>query len=221
MNRRIAIVLFLTLLPWPAVWFGMYKLSSIPATFFLYHGVCLLPAVIANRKLWWHGFHRPTVRQWLALFVASFGLCVVGYFSYKLTGTMIVERDAVLEVLTSRGYDARWLLPMAVYFIIVNATMEELFWRGVVLNELKFVDEKWRLFGIGWTAVTFAAWHYIVIRLLVRPPWAELVILSLVAMGFFTSWLYRKYDSILLPILWHALVFDLMVIVVFVALVAT
>lgn len=218
---RILLVILLTLLPWPAVWFGMYRAHSLVVTFFLYHGLCLLPGIIMGRNLWRKGFRAPQRGEWILLVAAAIGLALAGYFSYQLTGALIIDKATVLDVLTSRGFKATWLLPLSIYFIIVNATLEELFWRGVILNELKFVDRRWRLFGYGWTAITFAAWHYLVIRLLVRPVWAELVILSLIAMGLFCSWIYEKTGSILLPILWHAFVFDLIVIIVFVALVST
>lgn len=220
-KARIVLVILLTLLPWPAVWFGMYKAHSLVATFFLYHGLCLLPAIVFGRNLWRKGFRMPQRGEWIVLVAAAVGLAAAGYLSYKFTGSLIVDKDNVLEVMTSRGYKATWLLPLSVYFIIINATLEELFWRGVILNELKFVDRSWRIFGYAWTAVTFAAWHYLVIRLLVRPVWAELVILSLIIMGLFCSWIYEKSGSILLPILWHAFVFDLVVIVVFAALLST
>jgi len=215
-NARLGIVIALTLLPWPLVWLGMYQLHSIPWTFFLYHGICLLPAVIIFRTLWLPGLRRPTKMQFVSLVASAVALGAACIMAYHLTGELVIEKQTVLEVLTQRGYEAKWMLPLCVYFIVVNATLEELFWRGVILNELKFVDKTWKIFGIVWTNVAFAAWHYLVIRLLVRPVWAELVILSLVLVGLYSSWLYRKYDSILLPILWHAFVFDLAVIVVFV-----
>lgn len=214
--RRIAIVIILTLLPWPAVWFGMYKLSSLVATFFLYHFVCLLPAIIWQRKLWLSHWIQPTRRQWVVVLATATSACVLAVAIYTYSGTAIVSRTQVLSVLTERGFTARWLLPLSLYFVIVNAALEELFWRGVILNELEYVDKKVRFAGTAWTAFAFAAWHWLVLRALLRPGWAELAVLGVVAMGFFTSWLYRKTNSILLPILWHGLVFDLAIIAMFV-----
>jgi membrane protease YdiL (CAAX protease family) len=110
-------------------------------------------------------------------------------------------------------------MPLAVYFIIVNAILEELFWRGVILNELDEVTKSWRMFGTAWTATTFAAWHYLVLRALLQPGYAELTVLGVLGMGIFTSWLYRKTQSIIVPILWHALVFDLSIIAIFAAMI--
>jgi membrane protease YdiL (CAAX protease family) len=219
MNRkRLALVIFLTLLPWPAVYGGMYIIRSVVWTFFLYHGVCLLPAIIWGRRLWLAHWKLPARRDWaLVLLVAALS-CALGVGAYKLTGSMIVSHDDVLQVLTARGFRASFLLPLAFYFIVVNATLEELFWRGVVLNELDYVNRQYRYAGTVWTAAAFGTWHYLVLRALLRPGFAELATAGVICMGFFTSWLYRRSDSIVIPILWHALVFDLAIIALFAVL---
>jgi membrane protease YdiL (CAAX protease family) len=53
---------------------------------------------------------------------------------------------------------------------------------------------------------------------LLKPGWAELTVLLLIFIGVFCSWLYKRTGSIVLPILFHAFVLDLTVIVVFVSL---
>jgi membrane protease YdiL (CAAX protease family) len=217
-KRRSATVILLTLLPWPAVWLGMYKLNSIVWTFFLYHGVCLLPPVVWGYPLWRSGLKRPTVKQWILIAICGTATALVAQIAYKLSGQMIVSRDQILSVLTARGLLAGWTIPLAAYFVVINATLEELFWRGVILNELDYLNKKIRLLGTVWTAATFAAWHWLVIRLLIKPGWAELTIVGILAMGFFTSWIYRRTESIVLPILWHALVFDLAIILLFIIL---
>jgi membrane protease YdiL (CAAX protease family) len=217
--HRPAIVIFLTLLPWPAVWYGMYELRSIVWTFFLYHGVVLLPACIWGRNLWWSHVRTPTGKQWLVLFFAGIFSCLVAVAAYNTTGELIVSRQHVLGALTERGFRATALLPLAIYFVIVNAVLEELFWRGVVLNELDYLNTRVRHAGTVWTALAFATWHYLVIRTLLQPGYAEMAVLGVLAVGVFCSELYRRTQSIVLPILWHALVFDIAIIAMFAVLV--
>lgn len=214
MSRLVAVIV-LTLLPWPAVWYGMYELRSLVWTFFLYHGLCLLPAVMLGWPLWKNDLKLPTRNQITFLSVGIISVCACALFLYFVIGELVIDRRDVMKVLTDRGYLSTWLLPLSFYFILVNSVLEELFWRGVVLNELEVLSKKIRLVGTIWTAVTFAAWHYLVFRALLRPGWAELAVLILVALGASASWLYRRSKSIILPILWHGLVLDLAVIVVF------
>ena len=218
-RRRLFAVIGLTLLPWPAVWFGMYRLDSLWWTFLLYHGVCLLPAILWGRRLWRGAWHWPTLRQWLALLAAVLVGLPLFLIGYGLLGATILNAHDLLAVVTRRGFAARELLPLAFYFVPVNATLEELFWRGVVLNQLRGLDGAAWTFGVVWTAVTFAAWHWLVLHLLLRPGWAEATVLGILAAGVFFSWLYRRTRSIVVPILWHGLVFDLALIVVFAAIV--
>lgn len=214
-RQRLIIVVLLTLLPVPAVWLGMYRLDSIWWTFVFYHGLCLLPAAIWGRKLWRGALRWPTVRQGAALAAAVAVVLPLTLFVYSAIGRDLFNVMDLRHVVTERGFRAAWLLPFGVYFVAVNATLEELFWRGVVLNELRGTGETIWTVGAIWTAFTFAAWHYVVLRLLLRPGWAEAAVLGVLGAGVFFAWLYRRTHSIIVPILWHGLLFDFALVVVF------
>ncbi len=214
-RRRLYVVVLLTLLPWPAVWLGMYRLDNLVWTFFLYHGCCLLPAALWGNQLWRKALRWPTLRQWLCLLAALACVLPLSLWVYHEIGEAILDGPGLMSVVTERGFRAAWLLPFGFYFVPVNAALEELFWRGVVLNELRGTGETIWTVGAIWTAFTFAAWHFLVLRLLLRPGWAELAVLGILAAGIFLAWLYRQTHSIIVPILWHALIFDLALIVVF------
>jgi membrane protease YdiL (CAAX protease family) len=214
-QRRLLSVVLLTLLPWPAVWLGMYKFDSILWTFVFYHGCCLLPAAIWGRDLWRGALRWPTMRQWAVLLAAVAVAIPVSLFVYSKIGRNIFDAADLRSVVTERGFQTAWLLPFGVYFVAVNATLEELFWRGVVLNELRGTGDAVWTAGAIWTALTFAAWHYLVLRLLLRPGWAEATVLAILGAGIFFAWLYRRTHSIIVPILWHGLIFDFALVVVF------
>lgn len=214
-RRRLAVVVLLTLLPWPAVWLGMYRFDSLLWTFALYHGVCLLPAIVWGYPLWRKALRPPTRPQWAWLLGGFVILVPLSLLVYQDLGKSLLDAPGVLAVVTRRGFRAAWLLPLILYFVPVNAVLEELFWRGVVLNELRGTGEAVWTAGTIWTALTFAGWHYLVVRLLVRPGWAELTVLGILAAGIFFDWLYRRTRSLIVPILWHGLVFDLSLLLVF------
>lgn len=214
-RRRLLSVVLLTLLPWPAVWLGMYKLDSIVWTFVFYHGCCLLPTAIWGRDLWRGALRWPTLRQWGALLIAIAVALPITLFIYSELSKDIFNASSLRNVVTERGFQSAWLLPFGVYFVAVNATLEELFWRGVVLNELRGTGDTIWTVGAVWTAFTFAAWHYLVLRLLLRPGWAEVTVLGVLGAGIFFAWLYRRTHSIIVPILWHGLIFDFALVAVF------
>jgi len=220
-RRRLTLVVLLTLLPWPAVWLGMYKLDSLLWTFALYHGCCLLPAALWGKRLWRESLRWPTVKQWAWLVGALVVVVPLSLFVYSRIGSDFLSASDLRSVVTERGFRAIWLLPLGLYFVLVNATLEELFWRGVVLNELRGASDAVWTFGAVWTAFTFAAWHYLVLHLFLRHGWAEATVLAILASGIFFAWLYRQTKSIIVPILWHGLVFDLALVVIFGAVLKT
>ncbi len=214
-RRRLLSVVGLTLLPLPAVWLGMYRLDSILWTFVLYHGCCLLPAAVWGRDHWRGAVRRPTRRQWAALGAAVAVILPLTLLVYSKVGRELFDDVSLRHVVTERGFRSAWLLPFGIYFVAVNATLEELFWRGVVLNELRGTGEAVWTAGAVWTALTFAGWHYLVLRLLLRPGWAEATVLGVLGAGIFFAWLYRRTHSIVVPILWHGLLFDFALVAVF------
>jgi len=218
-QRRLFLVVLLTLLPWPAVWLGMYAIQSLAWTFVLYHGVCVLPAAIAGRHFWRGALRLPTARELATLLVTAAIALPLTVIVFRWTGSTFIDRAGVMSIVTARGFQARWLVPLGAYFVIVNSILEELFWRGTVLNALSRAPERFRRIGAVWTAGTFAARHYLAVRLLVRPGWAELTVAAIAGAGVFFSWVYRRSGSIVLPILWHAVVFDLPLILIFAAIV--
>ena len=213
-RSRAGPTVLLTLLPWPAVWLGLYGLNGLAWTFILYHGLCLLPAAALGWREWAPGLRWPTRREALVLVCAAAAAAPLTVVAYRLFGAVLIDRHALLFALASRGFRPGWLIPLTCYFVVVNGVLEELFWRGVILRRLRGSTGRAWTPGAAWTAITFSGWHYLALRILLRPGWAEACLILILAAGIFLDWLYRTSRTIVLPILWHALVMDLPVMVV-------
>lgn len=88
-----------------------------------------------------------------------------------------------------------------------------------MLNELsdnELSEDDTEPFGLPvlWTNLLFAAWHILVIRLFVAPSFMYIAFCTVMAVGIFLSYLYRRKSSLVLPALWHGLVFDLAVVII-------
>ena len=208
------IIVAWSLAPWFCLVTGMYYFHSILWSFFLYHGCCAIPAIIWKRHHWSEHLGRPTVRQLLIVAVAGLLFSAYTYYAYHLLGTHIFNRTGALASLNSRGFQPTWLIPMSIYFVTVNPLIEELFWRGVVLNELSTRETKLFSTPVLWTNFLFAAWHVLVVRLFVAPLFMFVAVCVVLSVGLFLSWLYRHTNSLILPALWHAIVFDMAVVVI-------
>ncbi len=216
--RRPWLVVMLTLLPWPAVWLGLYQWHSLVLTFVLYHGVCLLPWAVLGRRYWEGTLRAPTARQWTMLCVAVLLVLPLTWVIYARVGRIFIDAPLLLAVMARRGFEARWLPALALYFVPVNAVLEELFWRGVVLGVLGGTPElqtRASKLGAAWAVLSFGAWHYLAVRILVRPGWAEITVAGIIGAGFVLSRIYRRTGSMIVTALWHGLVFDLPVILIF------
>jgi membrane protease YdiL (CAAX protease family) len=212
-SRHKTVVVYWTFLPWLFLSMGLHFFKSIFWSFFLYHACCLLPIIIWRRKSWQEHLILPTVRQIAAIAAVGAVFGLITFVLHGCIGAFVVQRQHALAAMAIRGFQLSWLVPLSIYFLTVNPIVEELFWRGVVLNDLCERDTKMFSAPYIWTNLSFAAWHILLVRLFVSPMLTPLAIAIVASVGFFLSWLYRRTGSVIVPILWHGLVFDMAVIV--------
>lgn len=207
-SRAIGILLW-TLFPSVAIWVGLYQLQSAVWAFALYHGLCLLPAIVVFRKLWLPTFARPVVRDVLILIGAAVLFSLGAVLGYEILGTKLLSNDDVVALLNRVGWRREMFWPISVYAVVVNPLVEELFWRGIVFNEL----ERWKKvpfkhFALVWSSVAYALFHYLIFRLVLFPVYAEIGIVLLAIYGAMLALIYRKTNSILTTAVAHGLLTD-------------
>jgi membrane protease YdiL (CAAX protease family) len=208
-RARMLLVLLWTLFPIAAIWLGLYQLKSALVTFALYHGVCLMPAIIWGRKLWASTFSKPRLRDCVLLFLASILFCAITVVMYELIGTKLLSNENALSLIKQFGSNKGLLGFLSVYAVVVNPLVEELFWRGVVLNEVDNWHTKYKHFGLVWSSGAYALFHYLIFRLVLFPIFAEIGILMLAFYGGFLAIVYRKTGSILTTAIAHGLLTDM------------
>lgn len=210
---RIVGVLFWTLIPSLAIWLGLYQLKSAFITFVFYHGVCLTPAIIWGRSLWRPTFTTPAWRDCGLLFLVSIVFCGIAVVSYELIGAKLLSNDSVLDLLKLySGSNWNLLTFLCAFIVIVNPVLEELFWRGVVFNELDTWHTGYKHFGLVWSSCSYALFHYLIFRLVLFPGFAEIGIVMLAFFGASLAILYRKTGSIVTTAFAHGILTDLTVV---------
>lgn len=214
----IAFLIFVTLLPYLVIWFGMNSIRSAAWSLGLYHILCLIPTIIWGRKYFLKDIHLPKIWQIGALLLASVLFSIVALLVYKFLGDMILSSEGTMKLLIVLGYTKEIFWPLSVYFIVVNSILEELFWRGVVFNRIDelFHDKKYH--GILWTSLAYGAFHYPILQLVVYPGWAEIGAVLLAIYGALLAVLYRMTRNIVMPCFAHAVLTDTAAIVLLVAL---
>ena len=185
--------LIFALIPYIAIFLGMYVFHSGWMAILLYHvGVITYLLVRKPVDLWrrmWTGIKSPL------LFPGILACALAAPIVYFMWALFAVSDTVLQEWMTLYGLTGwRWLLLMP-YFSIVHPCMEEILWRGIT-------SEK----GIGlcWQDVLFAGYHILVLFQLIRAPWLIFVFVILVGSSIFWRWTANRFEGYGLAILSHA-----------------
>lgn len=204
---RPLVLIFWSLLPGIAIYFGMYVVKSAVWAFVLYHCFCLIPAIIWGKQFWKSTFIAPKPIHLVVLTIAAFIFTAVALLVYELMGSMLLSDQGAINLLKEQDYSKQLFLPISLYAIVVNPFFEELFWRGVVFNSL----EKTALpkqFAIIWSSFAYALFHYWIFRLVLYPGWAEFGTFLLAIYGAILALIYRRTGSIITTAIAHGLLTD-------------
>jgi membrane protease YdiL (CAAX protease family) len=212
-TTRITVLLLWTILPCLAMWIGLYVLGSAIWAYFLYHGFCLIPAVIVGRPLWKDSLRWPTTKAWIVILIASLLFCSFAVLSYELVGNKVLSDEQAVFLMKRQGWFGNLFWPISIYAVVVNPVLEELFWRGVVLNALDALKLPVKHFGIIWSSIAYALFHYWIFRLIMFPVYAEIGTICLVFYGVFLAVVYRKSGSIVTTAIVHGLLTDMAALV--------
>jgi len=191
----------------------MYEIKSAAWTFVIYHGACLLPQIVGKRSRWKATFRKPTAKQLALLIISSVLFSAGAVLLYEIGGKKLLSDTTAINVLKEQGFNKQLFWPLSFYAIVVNPLVEELFWRGVVLNELEKAKLPFKSFPLIWSSFAYALFHYLIFRLVMFPVWAELSTILLALYGAVLATIYRKTGSILTTAIAHGLLTDMAAIV--------
>ncbi|MGE5703437.1 MAG: lysostaphin resistance A-like protein [Clostridia bacterium] len=187
--RRLAILY--GILATLAVWIGLVLLQNLLATFVCFHLLvcCGVPLL--------HGWREGNLRErwrvaWRQLFSDAEGL-----FVGLATGTvlclvivaglgMLLQSGASAEwvrhILTQWGLTEMWLWLFIIYIILVNSLLEELMWRGFLLELLEKATSPVTAMVI--SSFFYALYHIIIGSMLFGWKWGIVITVAVFFCGF-------------------------------------
>jgi len=191
------------LLAWLAVFMGLMVWQNLFATCIAFHLlVCLgIPLVHA----WLEGTLRSHWRQaWdirekdgkgVLIGVGS-GLLFALLIPAGIGSLMQTEGSAawIREALSQRGLTSEWLWPFAVYLIVANSFLEELIWRGFLLQRLRTLTN--RAASLALSSLFYAAYHVVVGVVLFGWKWGFIFTLLVFLAGCWWGWLKLRFPSV-------------------------
>src|SRR5271168_5399234 len=116
-----------SLLPCVAIYVGMYQLKSAFWAYGLYHGLCLVPAIVWGRALWLPTLVRPKARDCALLLGASVLFSAAAVALYEFAGKKVLSNEHVPILLKDLGITPELYICFAFYGTVINPLLEELF----------------------------------------------------------------------------------------------
>lgn len=216
--RELWIIICMMILPYSIIWLGMNFFKSAVWSLALYHGLCLLPGIIWGKETFRKHLRIPGYLELLGLVIASALFSFASLFTYQHFGSIVLSDQHVFDLMQTLGYNRDIFTPLCVYIVVVNPALEELFWRGFVMNKLDELCPDFPHCGLIWSSFAYGAFHYPIMQLVMYPGWAEFGTVALMVYGAGLGILYRKTKSVIMPALAHALLTDLSAVLLMLAL---
>ena len=178
--------------PFLAILIGLYEFQNAWLALVLYH------AGIMVYLFRYHVHPRKLLHGWNTLFgLILIPICTfTGAALYLLWPHMKLVNlnlSAGLAAFGLSGYS--WHL-FCIYSIVVHPVLEELFWRGILVEGDRYPT---------WFDIWFAAYHVLVLVHFVKIPW--LVIIFIILAFFAALWRYLAltYKGLVIPYLCHVI----------------
>lgn len=141
---------------------------------------------------------RAALRRTLALAAGVFALILGGYFALR----GVADFSAITVALTDNAGVSRESFPLvALYIPLVNALLEEFFFRGFAFLLLRRVTSP--RFAAAFSAVVFALYHVSILQGWFAPALYALAMAGLAAGGLLFEWLDSRSDALLPSYLVH------------------
>ncbi len=185
--------LLAALVPYIAVWVGMYVFHSGWLAVLLYHlGVV---AFLLYRKPAGLGQRMRAGVKLPILIPAVLACAMAGPVVYFMWPWFAVSDAALPEWMAHYGLTGwSWLLLMP-YFSLVHPVFEEIHWREISPE---------RVTGICWQDLLFAGYHVLVLFQVMDWPWLFLVFGILSGSSVFWRWAAARFGGYGLSVLTHA-----------------
>ncbi|MFY0544453.1 CPBP family intramembrane glutamic endopeptidase [Brevibacillus sp. H7] len=183
-----------------AVFYGLLEMQSLFVTFLSFHllvclGIPLLHALWEGElrtrwRLAWETFDKSGMAYGVLLGVFLFTAIVAGMWLLLHHG---VQEERIRFTLERWGLTSAWIGWFALYTVIVNSLLEELLWRGFVLQRL--LRGVRRPTAIIVSSFFFALYHLIVGVVLFGLQWGIAVTALVFGAGVLWAWLKGCFPS--------------------------
>lgn len=183
--------LMLSILPYLAVWAGLFFFKSAWFALVGFHIAILLALLLLRPSIPINILFKSKSPKWIlfsVLFCSTSGIGL--YFLWNVFG---VAQDLPAQLKSLGLYSTAWV-PFIAYFSLVNPLVEEYFWRGVLGSATRkpYIGD-----------VVFASYHAMILWGRVNPYAILFAVIILISAGWLWRQLFRKDHGLLAAVLGH------------------
>ncbi|CAM3257988.1 CPBP family intramembrane metalloprotease [Brevibacillus invocatus] len=184
-----------------AIFYGLVERQSLFVTFVSFHLLVCLGIPLLHG--WWEGSLRSSWQQAWGHYErrgTRFGLVLGAMLMIGgLAGIWLLlqtpgRAEDIRSVLEHWGLDAQWIWWFSIYLVVINSLLEELLWRGFVLQRLLHVMTFPA--AILLTSFFFSLYHLIITSVLFGVLWGSLMTLLVFGVGVLWSWMKGLFPSV-------------------------
>ena len=178
--------------PYVAVLLGLYVLQSAWVAFLLYHLGIAFFMVVGDRgdllKKICIGWNTVAAVLFVVMPVIIFPVLFYFWKHMQLEGTPL---NSIMAGFGLHG--ASWFLFM-IYFSTVQPLLEELYWRGYLGYDNKYIS---------WKDIAFAGYHILVLAWFIKTPWLLAAFIVLMFAAYCWRKVAYKLEGLLVSLLSH------------------
>jgi len=187
------------------VFYGLVERQSLFATFVSFHLIACLAIPIFHAYYWEGTLSKNWRRAWgtcgfrkpagLLLGISSGCLLfMVILYGLQLLFSHEVHPLFVRQVLEHWGLQENWLWFFVFYIIVINSLLEEVLWRGFVLERLLMGTAKRKALVL--SSFFYSFYHFILGSALFGVKWGLLVTVLVFAVGVFWGWMKLHHQTV-------------------------
>lgn len=184
-----------------AVFYGLVERESLAATFVSFHLLVCLGIPLLHG--WWEGgladdWRRawlPFDKQGAVWGLAAGALMLTGILAgIRLLFATGVQPEEIRAVLERWGLTQQAVWWFSLYMAVVNSLLEELFWRGFVLERLLAAMS--RFAAVLLSSLFFCLYHLLVATVLFGWRWGVWITLMVLAVSVLWGWLKGIFPAV-------------------------
>ena len=160
------------------------------------------------------GFNWRNFKKYFLSFLSiGLGLSVIYFLGFLFLSRFIDFNQVLSKIKQFASIDAKNIVYVGIYMIIINSLIEEFFWRGFVFKEINKISNHWSVYLL--TAFAFSIYHVAIIYDWISFSLLLVAVFGLTGYSIVKNIVFRMYKDLYGCWLIHAMVDTVQILIAF------